>query len=87
MVFDPAVGIKEDIVELERHRVEIVVAERLVEIAGPLGEMGKSLWPEGSTLGIVDAHREGQDIQKLTDTYVGKADEIHKTKEKDIMTV
>ncbi len=34
-----------------------------------------------------EAHRESHDIQKLTDAYVGKIDDIYKNKEQDIMSL
>lgn len=34
-----------------------------------------------------DARRESQDIQKITDIYVAKIDDIYKNKEKDIMSL
>jgi len=35
-----------------------------------------------------DAERDGlEDIQKLTDTYISKVDELSKSKEHDIMSV
>ena len=56
MPLDPAVGVIKDIVQLERHRIQVVGCQRLVIVAGLLGKPCESLRAKGGAFGVIDAH-------------------------------